>query len=44
MKKEYNHLTIEPEWQQYWDDNKTFKVDIDPNKEKFNILDMFPYP
>ena len=44
MKKEYNHLTIEPKWQQYWDDNKTFKVDIDPNKEKFYILDMFPYP
>ena len=44
MKKEYNHLTIEPKWQQYWDDNKTFKVDIDPNKEKYYILDMFPYP
>ena len=44
MRKEYNHLTIEPKWQQYWEDNKTFKVEIDPDKEKYYILDMFPYP
>ena len=44
MSKKYDHLTIEPKWQQYWDKNKTFKVELDPNKPKYYILDMFPYP
>ena len=44
MSKKYDHLTIEPKWQQYWDENKTFKVDLDPDKPKYYILDMFPYP
>lgn len=35
---------IEPKWQKYWEDNKTFKAEIDINKEKIYILDMFPYP
>ena len=44
MSKKYDHLTIEPKWQQYWDENKTFKVQVDPKKPKYYILDMFPYP
>ena len=40
----YDPATIEPKWQAYWDDNKTFKVEIDPSKPKFYCLDMFPYP
>ena len=44
MSKKYDHLAIEPKWQQYWDENKTFKVDLDPQKPKYYILDMFPYP
>ena len=40
----YDHLKIEAKWQKYWKDNKTFKVEVDPNKEKLYILDMFPYP
>ncbi|HZG84126.1 leucine--tRNA ligase [Paenibacillus sp.] len=40
----YAPQTIEPKWQQYWDEHKTFKVLEDPNKPKFYALDMFPYP
>ena len=36
---------IEPKWQKYWLDNKTFRCpDGDPSKPKYYILDMFPYP
>jgi leucyl-tRNA synthetase len=35
---------IEPKWQRYWLENKTFKADIQPGKPKYYILDMFPYP
>ncbi|MCA1745632.1 MAG: class I tRNA ligase family protein, partial [Bacteroidales bacterium] len=41
---EYNFNEIEQKWQQYWIDNKTYKVTIDPEKPKFYVLDMFPYP
>ena len=44
MRKKYDHLAIEPKWQQYWDKNKTFKVELDPQTLKYYILDMFPYP
>lgn len=40
----YNPRIIEPKWQKYWEDNNTFKAEIDDSKEKFYILDMFPYP
>lgn len=41
----YNHKAVEKKWQKYWEDNKTFKTDTsDFSKEKFYILDMFPYP
>ena len=41
---EYNFEEIEKKWQEYWRDNKTYHVDIDHNKPKFYVLDMFPYP
>lgn len=41
---EYNFKEIEPKWQTYWVNNKTYKTDIDTNKPKFYVLDMFPYP
>ena len=41
---EYNYKEIEKKWQQYWRDNKTYKCEIDPNRPKFYVLDMFPYP
>ncbi len=41
---EYNFTEIEKKWQQYWDENKTFEVQIDQSKPKYYVLDMFPYP
>ena len=41
---EYNHLDIEKKWQSFWAENKIFKAEIDENKKKFYVLDMFPYP
>lgn len=41
---DYNHRAIEKKWQKYWEDNKTFKAEIDKNKPKYYVLDMFPYP
>ena len=41
---EYNFAEIEQRWQRYWAENKTFKVDVDPLRPKFYVLDMFPYP
>lgn len=40
----YNPASIEPKWQQYWLENKTFKTPTDRTKPKFYVLDMFPYP
>ncbi len=40
----YNHKEIEKRWQEYWSKNKTFKVETDPQKPKYYVLDMFPYP
>lgn len=41
----YNFKEIERKWQNYWDENETFKTDIrDFSKPKFYALDMFPYP
>ena len=41
---QYKHLKIEKKWQVYWGTKKTFKAEIDHDKEKLYILDMFPYP
>ena len=41
---DYNFREIEQKWQRYWTENKTYKVEIDPSKPKFYVLDMFPYP
>ena len=41
---DYNFNEVEKKWQQYWRDNKIYKVDIDHSKPKFYVLDMFPYP
>ena len=41
----YNPASIEPKWQAYWQEHKTFKaVDCDYSREKLYVLDMFPYP
>ena len=40
----YDHREIEQRWQNYWKENDTYKVKENPAKEKFYVLDMFPYP
>ncbi|NNL48039.1 MAG: leucine--tRNA ligase, partial [Acidimicrobiia bacterium] len=40
----YNPRVIEPRWQQYWLDKETFKAEIDRDRPKYYVLDMFPYP
>ena len=41
---EYNHKEIEARWQQYWQEREVYKVNPDPSRPKFYVLDMFPYP
>ncbi|POY35010.1 leucine--tRNA ligase [Solitalea longa] len=41
---EYKFREIEQKWQKYWAENHTYKVDINLNKPKYYVLDMFPYP
>jgi leucyl-tRNA synthetase len=41
---EYNHREIEKKWQQFWEENQTYKTEIDHSKPKYYVLDMFPYP
>ena len=41
----FDHKQIEPKWQKYWDEHKTFKTDCyDDSKPKYYCVDMFPYP
>ena len=41
---EYKFSEIEKKWQNYWEENQTFKVIEDPSMPKYYVLDMFPYP
>ena len=41
---EYNFRDIEHKWRTFWARNQTYKVTEDSSKEKFYVLDMFPYP
>ncbi|PIB30832.1 leucine--tRNA ligase [Maribacter sp. 4U21] len=40
----YDFNKIEQKWQDYWAENETFKAENNSEKEKFYVLDMFPYP
>ncbi|TVY00489.1 leucine--tRNA ligase [Cohnella terricola] len=40
----YQPQKIEPKWQKFWDENKSFRTTEDADKPKFYALDMFPYP
>ena len=40
----YDPKRIEPKWQRYWEENQTFRADVDWSRPKFYVLDMFPYP
>ncbi len=41
---EYNFKQIEARWQQRWREEHTYRVEVDPTRPKFYVLDMFPYP
>ena len=41
---EYNFNNIEQKWQDRWRTEGTYRVTEDSSKEKFYVLDMFPYP
>ena len=41
---DYNFSEIEPKWQQYWRDQKTYHVENNSDKPHYYVLDMFPYP
>jgi leucyl-tRNA synthetase len=40
----YNPQDLEKKWQEYWEKEALFKVTEDPKKEKYYLLEMFPYP
>ena len=44
IQEKYAPHDIEAKWQKYWEENKTFKVEMDKDKPKSYILEMFPYP
>ncbi len=44
MSSRYNHKKVEAFWQQKWAESKTFQTTINKNKNKFYVLEMFPYP
>jgi leucyl-tRNA synthetase len=41
---DYNFLSVEKKWQEYWEKKQTFKAEADTGKPKYYVLDMFPYP
>ena len=44
MAKEYNYREIEQKWHRLWTERQTYKVTEDESREKFYVLNMFPYP
>ena len=44
MIERYNFSEIEKKWQDKWEKEDTFKVTEDEDKEKYYVLEMFPYP
>lgn len=44
IQEKYVPHDIEAKWQKYWEENKTFKVEMDKDKPKSYVLEMFPYP
>lgn len=44
MRSEYQFSEIEKQWQAFWAEHQTFQAQVNPNKPKYYVLDMFPYP
>ncbi|HNS13681.1 MAG TPA: class I tRNA ligase family protein, partial [Bacteroidia bacterium] len=41
---EWNSAEIEEKWKKIWIDSELYKIHTDPDKPKYYVLDMFPYP
>ena len=44
MHSNYDPNIIEKKWQRYWEEQHAYACDIDPNKKKYYVLEMWPYP
>ncbi|MGB6010638.1 MAG: leucine--tRNA ligase [Desulfobacterales bacterium] len=44
MDERYEPRILESKWQKFWEETKLFKVKENPDKEKYYLLEMFPYP
>ena len=44
MEERYNPKQIESKWQNNWNETRIFKVEEDPSRPKYYLLEMFPYP
>ncbi|MGE9875371.1 leucine--tRNA ligase [Hornefia butyriciproducens] len=44
MDEKYNFKQVEKKWQKYWQEHDCFHTEEDPSKEKYYVLEMFPYP
>ena len=44
MAERYDFQKIENKWQAYWEENDVFHTVEDDSKEKYYVLEMFPYP
>jgi len=44
MDRKYNPVEIEERWQKHWEEKRIFRVMEDPDKKKYYLLEMFPYP
>ncbi len=44
MEERYNPHEIEPRWQRFWEEQRLFRVEADPGRPKYYLLEMFPYP
>ena len=44
MDEKYNFKKVEKKWQKYWQEHDCFHTEEDPSKEKYYVLEMFPYP
>ncbi|MDT8397500.1 MAG: leucine--tRNA ligase [Pseudomonadales bacterium] len=44
MTEQYDHQAVETSAQHYWQEHQSFKVRVEPGREKFYCLSMFPYP
>ncbi len=44
MERAYNPEVVEKKWQEFWEEKKLFRAEWDPSREKYYVLEMFPYP